>query len=263
MSRNQGWLRVPEVTVYFWVIKALSTAMGESTSDFLVHFIGPVPAVLLGFSGFVVAMIIQFWHRRYVAWSYWLAVVMVGVFGTMAADVLHVGLGVPYLVSSALFVIGLAAVFATWRAVEGTLSIHSIDSTRREVFYWLAVMATFALGTAVGDLAAYTLHLGYFLSAAVFAVVITIPAIGFWGFRLNSILAFWMAYVATRPLGASVADWLGKPRSVTGLGVGSGWVALVLTVAIACLVAFLTVTKRDVQRLEAIPPVVSEVAGRT
>ncbi len=248
MRRKSGLLRVPEVTAIFWVIKALSTAMGESTSDFLVHSIGPVPAVLLGFTGFVAAMVTQFWQRRYVAWSYWLAVVMVGVFGTMVADVLHVGFGIPYLLSSAFFVTGLAAVFVTWRAVEKTLSIHSVDTTRREVFYWLAVMATFALGTAVGDLTAYTLHLGYFSSAVIFAVVIALPAIGFWKFGLNSILAFWMSYIATRPLGASVADWLGKPQSVSGLGVGSGWVALFLTVAIACLVGSLTVTRRDVQQ---------------
>lgn len=243
----RGALRVPEITVLFWLIKGLSTAMGESTSDFMVHVMPPIAAVLVGFAGFAVAMAIQFTMRRYVAWAYWLAVVMVGVFGTMVADVLHVGFDVPYLVSAALFAVALAAVFIVWRSVEGTLSIHSIDSSRREVFYWLAVVATFALGTAVGDLAAVTFHLGYLLSATLFAVAIAIPAIGFARFRMNAIFAFWFAYVLTRPLGASVADWLGKPISASGIGAGNGLVALALTLAIAGLVAFLSVTRRDVQ----------------
>ena len=132
-------LRVPEITVLFWVIKGLSTAMGESTSDYLVNAMSPVIAVLLGFAGFVVAIIIQFSMRRYVAGAYWLAVVMVGVFGTMVADVLHVGFGVPYALSTPLFAAVLAANFVVWKRVEGTLSIHSIDTSRREVFYWIAV----------------------------------------------------------------------------------------------------------------------------
>ena len=153
-------LRVPEITVLFWVIKGLSTAMGESTSDYLVNAMSPVIAVLLGFVGFVVAIVIQFSMRRYVAGAYWLAVVMVGVFGTMVADVLHVGFGVPYALSTPLFAAVLAANFVAWKRVEGTLSIHSIDTARREVFYWIAVVSTFALGTALGDLSAVTLHLG-------------------------------------------------------------------------------------------------------
>jgi uncharacterized membrane-anchored protein len=240
-------LRVPEITAYFWIIKALSTAMGESTSDFLVKAIGPVPAVLLGFGGFAVAMVVQLTRRRYLAWSYWLAVVMVGVFGTMAADVLHVGFGVEYVASSVLFAVVLVAVFVTWRTTEKTLSIHSIDTFRREIFYWLAVITTFALGTAVGDLTAVAFHLGYLVSALIFAVLIAVPAIGYRWFNLNPVFAFWFAYVATRPLGASVADWLGKPVVDGGLGVGSGLVALALTLAIAGLVAYLAVTRRDVQ----------------
>ncbi len=247
MRTKLALLRVPEITAYFWIIKALSTAMGESTSDFLVKSIGPVPAVLLGFVGFVVAMIIQLTRRRYLAWSYWLAVVMVGVFGTMAADVLHVGFGVEYLVSSIFFAVGLMAVFVTWRATEKTLSIHSIDTFRREIFYWLAVIATFALGTAVGDLTAVAFHLGYLASAVIFAMLIALPVIGYRWFNLNPIFAFWFAYVATRPLGASVADWLGKPVADGGIGVGSGLVTLLLTLAIAGLVAYLSVTRRDVQ----------------
>ena len=241
-------LRVPEITAYFWIIKGLSTAMGESTSDYLVHSsLGPVPAVGLGFAGFVIALVLQFTRHRYVAWTYWLAVVMVGVFGTMAADVLHVGFGVPYFASSVLYAAALAAVFVTWQRAEKTLSIHSIDTPRREAFYWAAVVATFALGTAVGDLTAYTFQLGYFGSMLLFAGLICVPAIGYRWLNWNPVFAFWFAYVITRPLGASFADWAGKPASLSGLGLGNGRVALVLTAVIACLVAYLAITRRDVQ----------------
>jgi uncharacterized membrane-anchored protein len=243
----RGALRVPQITAYFWAIKALSTAMGESTSDYLVHAMNPELAVALGFLGFVAALALQFRARRYIAWTYWLAVVGVGVFGTMAADVLHVGFGVPYIASSLLYAIALAAVFTGWYRTEKTLSIHSVNTPRRELFYWAAVVATFAMGTALGDLTATTLGLGYLASGLLFAVVIAIPAIGYWRLRWNAIFCFWFAYVATRPLGASFADWLGKPKSAGGLGLGDGPVALALTIAIFCLVAFLAVTRRDVQ----------------
>jgi uncharacterized membrane-anchored protein len=247
-ATTPGALRVPEITAYFWVIKGLSTAMGESTSDFLVHVMNPVLAVGLGFVGFVIALALQFSVRRYIAWTYWFAVLMVGVFGTMAADVLHVGFGVPYTVSSTLYAIVLAVVFLSWQRTEKTLSIHSIDTPRREAFYWAAVVATFAMGTALGDLTAVTLHLGYFYSLVLYAALIIIPAIGYRWLRWNPILSFWLAYVITRPLGASFADWVGKPVTVTGLGWGDGRVSVVLFLLIACLVAFLAVTRRDVQR---------------
>ena len=248
---SRAALRVPEITVYFWVIKALSTAMGESTSDYLVHAMPPVLAVGLGFIGFVIALALQFSVRRYLAWTYWFAVLMVGVFGTMAADVLHVGFGVPYFASSALYAVALAAVFVTWQRTEQTLSIHTVDTARREAFYWAAVVATFAMGTAVGDMTAVTFHLGYFFSLVLFAGIITIPAIGYRWFSWNPILSFWFAYVVTRPLGASFADWVGKPVSLSGLGWGNGRVSLVLTIVIACLVAFLAVTRKDVQHHQA------------
>jgi len=241
-------LRVPEITVYFWVIKALSTALGESTSDYLVHRIHPVPAVLLGFTGFVIALALQFSMRRYVAWTYWFAVVMVGVFGTMAADVLHVGFHVPYIASSLLYAIVLALVFYTWDRTEHTLSIHTIDTARREAFYWAAVVATFAMGTALGDLTSITFHLGYFASGILFAALILIPAIGYRWFGMNSILAFWIAYVLTRPIGASFADWFGKPKAFHGLGYGAGTVAGVLAIIIFILVAYLAITHADEQQ---------------
>ncbi len=249
---TRGVLRVPEITVSFWVIKGLSTAMGEATSDYLVHTIAPVLAVLLGFTGFVVALILQFRKARYVAWTYWFAVVMVGVFGTMAADVLHVALGVPYTASSILYAVVLVAIFVTWQRTEKTLSIHSIDTPRREAFYWAAVVATFAMGTALGDFSAYTLHLGYFSSAIIFAGVIAIPAVGYRWFQWNGVLSFWLAYVVTRPLGASIADGLGKPTNVSGLGLGNSWVALAFGALIFGMVAYLATTGTGVQ--EALAP---------
>ena len=253
-------LRVPEVTAYFWIVKGLSTALGESTSDYLVHALHPVPAVLLGFCGFVAALALQFSMRRYLAWAYWFAVVMVGIFGTMAADVLHVGFGVPYFASAALYGVALATVFVTWHKSEKTLSIHSIDSARREMFYWVAVVATFALGTAVGDMTAVTFHLGYLLSILLFACVIVIPAVGYWRFHWNAIFAFWFAYVITRPLGASFADWMGKPTSAGGLGWGEGPVSFVLAILIFALVAYLAVTRADVQGDQVQQPVRHEGA---
>jgi len=247
-SAGPRLLRVPEITAYFWIIKALSTALGESASDFLVKTLGPIPAVLLGFVCFVGSLVLQFAMRRYVAAAYWLAVCMVGVFGTMAADVLHVGFGVPYAISTILYGIALVAVFVTWQKVERTLSIHSVDTPRREAFYWAAVVATFALGTAAGDLTSVNVGLGYAGSIVLFAVIILIPCVGFRWLRWNSVFAFWFAYVVTRPLGASVADWLGKPTSLGGLGVGGGVVSAILAVVIIALVAHLSVTKRDVQR---------------
>ncbi len=243
-----GALRVPEITVYFWIVKALSTAMGEATSDFLVKRLNPFVAVGVGFLAFVIALWLQFRVRRYTAWTYWFAVVGVGVFGTMAADVLHVGFKVPYIASSILYAVVLAAVFSSWNRTEHTLSIHSIDTVRREAFYWAAVVATFAMGTAVGDLTATTFHLGYGWSIVLFAGLIMVPAIGFKAFKWGAIFSFWFAYVVTRPLGASFADWVGKPKALSGLGHGDGVVALALSAIIFVFVAFLAVSKRDVQK---------------
>src|SRR5579883_223514 len=240
----QAMKKVPEITAIFWIIKLLSTAMGESTSDFLVYQINPHVAVVLGFLGLIVALILQFWVRRYIPWIYWLAVVMVAVFGTMAADVLHVVLGIPYWVSTTFFACVLAIVFVVWYLSERTLSIHSIYPGRRELFYWATVIATFALGTAAGDLTAATLGLGYFPSLILFAVLFALPGLAYWLLGLNEVFAFWFAYVVTRPLGASFADWVGKPY-LGGLGWGDGKIALVLTVLIIGLVGYLTITHRD------------------
>jgi uncharacterized membrane-anchored protein len=219
-----------------------------------VHRLPPVVAVALGGIALVAALVLQFMARRYVPWIYWLAVAMVGVFGTMAADVLHVGLGVPYVVSTAFFAVSLAVVFTLWYLSEKTLSIHSIYTTRREIFYWAAVMATFALGTAAGDMTAVTLHLGYLTSGMMFAVVVAVPAVAHRWFGLNTILAFWFAYIATRPLGASFADWMGVSHARGGLDLGAGPVSMALAILIAAFVLYMTVnpTAKDVANKQAV-----------
>lgn len=238
--------KVPEIIIYFWIVKLLTTAMGESTSDYLVYHINPYIAVALGGIGLLASLILQLSVRRYVAWIYWLAVVMVAIFGTMVADVMHIVLDIPYLVSTVFFLITLAVIFAVWYASEKTLSIHSISTRRRELFYWATVMATFALGTAAGDMTAATLQLGYFSSGVLFAVLFAIPALAYWLFGLNEVVAFWFAYIVTRPLGASFADWFGK-SSLGGLGLGDAKVSFVLTILIIGFVGYLTVTHKDIK----------------
>jgi uncharacterized membrane-anchored protein len=248
-DRSSPQTKVPEViTGYFWAIKILSTGMGEATSDFLAHRFPPLLAGSIGGLGLLTALLIQLSLRRYIASSYWLTVAMVSVFGTMAADGLHVELGVPYFACSGLYFVVLVAIFLTWQASEKTLSIHSIYTRRRELFYWAAVLITFALGTAVGDLTATALQLGYFASALLFSALFVIVALCYWLFRVNSVPAFWAAYVLTRPIGASFADWLGVPHSFGGLGWGRGTVALSLAVPMVALVAYLAVTHRDTRR---------------
>ena len=243
-----GVSKVPyRITAYFWIIKILTTAMGEALADFLALRYSPVLAGVVGTAVFAVALVLQFRAPRYRVWIYWFAVAMVAVWGTLAADGLHIGLGVPYAVSSAFFAVCLAAVFIAWYATERTLSIHSITTPRRELFYWATVLATFALGTAVGDLTATTLHLGFLTSGLMFTGLICLPALAYWKLGLNPVLAFWIAYVLTRPLGASYADWLGVPHHYGGVGLGRGLVALILSVVIVGFVAYLAVTRKDVQ----------------
>jgi uncharacterized membrane-anchored protein len=237
--------KVPEVTAGFWIAKVLTTGQGEATSDTLVHQLPPVVAVALGFVGLVIALALQFSAPRYRPWIYWFAVDMVAVFGTMAADVLHIQLGIPYLVSTIFFAVVLAVVFAVWYSTEHTLSIHTINTMRREVFYWLTVLATFALGTAAGDMTATTFHLGYFVSGVFFTILIAVPAVAHRWCGLNAIFAFWFAYIVTRPLGASYADWLGVSHARGGLNWGSGSVSVGMTVLILAAVALLARTRRD------------------
>ncbi|CAG6392017.1 hypothetical protein NMG29_30275 [Streptomyces cocklensis] len=242
VAAAQAWSKVPEVTVLFWVAKILTTGMGETTSDFLANSLGPAVGGALGLIGFVGSLWLQFRAPRYSAWTYWAAIVMVSIFGTMAADIVHV-VGIPYAVSTAVFVLAVAGILTAWHRSEGTLSIHSIRTRRRETFYWATVLATFALGTAAGDLTATSLHLGYFSSGVLFAALIAVPALARLA-GLNAVAAFWWAYVLTRPLGASFADWMGVSTGRGGLGWGTGPVSLVLAVLIAVLVACLAAHDR-------------------
>lgn len=239
--KNQQYaaVKVPAtITALFWLTKVLTTAMGESLSDYLA-VTSLIALALLGVLGLLAALWWQLRGDRFRAPAYWTAVSMVAVTGTIAADTLHVVLGVPYVASTLFYAVVLALVFWAWHRTEGTLSIHSIDTPRRELFYWATVMVTFALGTATGDLAASTMHLGYRDAGLVFTVLIAIPLVA-WRAGRSAVACFWSAYVLTRPLGASFADWVGKPHARTGLGFGDGTVSVVLIVAIVVLVAWAT-----------------------
>jgi uncharacterized membrane-anchored protein len=240
-----GLTKVPEIALIFWVLKLLTTGMGEAMSDFLGQKSVPL-AAFIGIFGLALALWLQLRQSQYRAPYYWFAVMMVAIFGTMAADGIHDGAGIGYPITTPLFAVVTAMIFAWWYRSEGTLSIHSITTRRRELFYWAAVLATFALGTAAGDLTALALNLGFLASIWVFAALIAVPAIGWWRFGMNPIVAFWFAYIVTRPLGASFADFFSKPTN-GGLGAGDGAVSAVALVIFAALVAYVTVTKCDVQ----------------
>ncbi len=250
-SSRRFLVKVPEITVLFWIVKILTTGMGETASDYLVRTVDPVLAV--GAAGLVLAvlLVVQFTVRSYRPWIYWATVAMVSVFGTMAADVAHIVVGIPYLVSTVAFAVVVAAVLTTWYRSERTLDVHSITTPRRETFYWVTVLATFALGTAAGDMTATTLHLGYLASGVLFAVAIAVPAVAHRWWGLNPVLAFWIAYVLTRPLGASFADWIAVPPARGGLDLGTGPISLVLIAAIAVAVARLAATHRAENRRTA------------
>lgn len=238
--------KVPEITLVFWIVKILTTGMGEACSDFLANT-NLVAGIGLALLAFVVALWLQLRTRRYVAPVYWFTVAMVAVFGTMAADGVHL-VGLPYAISTAFYAVVVTALFVFWYRTEGTLSIHSITTRRRELLYWATVFATFALGTAAGDLTADSMHLGFLTSGVVFAVAMIVPLLGWWRFRLNAVVAFWSAYVLTRPLGASFADWFGKPPSFgAGLGYGDGTVTAVSAAVIVVLVGYLSIRRNDIQ----------------
>jgi len=251
--------KVPEITALFWVVKILTTGMGEATSDFLANGSLAVAGVV-GFGGFCFALWLQFRVRRYYSAVYWLAAVSVAVFGTMAADGLHVGLGLPYAATVTLYALFLIVVLVAWYRSEGTLSIHSITTRRRELYYWCTVLATFALGTALGDFAATTLNMGFLDAGLAFTVLIAVPLLAWWKFGMNSILAFWFAYVVTRPLGASFADYLGKSKALGGLDFGDGTVAAAASVVIIALVGYAIATRSDIQRPDQADP--APAAGR-
>jgi uncharacterized membrane-anchored protein len=244
--------KVPEITAAFWILKLLTTAMGENASDYLMHA-NPYVGLAIGVTGFVVILWLQFRTRRYQPVAYWAAISMVAVVGTMAADVLHGGLGVPLVASTIACAVALIVTFLVWYRTEGTLSIHSITTRRREIFYWLTVSFTFALGTAAGDLTADTLGLGFLGSIVLFAVIMAVPVVGRFGFRLNGVVTFWFAYVVTRPLGASIADWLGKPARAGGVGLGDGPVAAVLIAAIVVCVTCIALWRGNSHTTNSAP----------
>jgi uncharacterized membrane-anchored protein len=238
--------KVPEVIALFWVVKILTTAGGEATSDFLKNWgniKGGGTEILL----FTVGLVLQFGTRRYRAVAYWFLAYAIAIFGTGVSDFLHLDVNIPYAGTTALWAVVLGVIFLVWHRTEGTLSIHSITTQRRECFYWATVFATFALGTALGDFTATALNLGYLASGILFSVLILIPAVAWWKFGLNAVVAFWCAYVVTRPLGASYADYISKPASLSGIGFGDGATALVFTVAVAILVLYLAVVRPDIQ----------------
>ncbi|WP_138732211.1 COG4705 family protein [Modestobacter excelsi] len=244
--------KVPEVTLFFWVIKVLATTVGETFADFLSGLglgLGGTTVLMTGV--FAIALAAQFRTRRYVPAVYWLTVVLISVVGTLVTDNLTDALGVPLVVSTVVFAVALAATFAAWYAKEGTLSIHSIVTGRREAFYWLAILVTFALGTAVGDLVDEKLGLGYWPTALVVALLIAAVAVSHLVFRANAVLTFWIAYVLTRPLGASLGDGLSQGRSDGGLGLGTTVTSVVFLLVILAVVSYLAVSKRDQTPLAA------------
>jgi uncharacterized membrane-anchored protein len=238
--------KVPEITALFWLVKILTTGVGESASDFLAQSSLWIPAALSAV-GLAIALVFQFRARRYQAVTYWSTVGMVAVFGTVLADVFRVGLNISLEVTTPLYAVLLAVVLGAWYRSERTLSIHSITTFRREAFYWATVLLTFALGTAAGDLTAFVVNLGFAKSAVLFALAILVPWALYRGRVLGAIPAFWIAYVLTRPLGASVADWLGKGKPL-GLGYGDGHITLIGSALIVLLVGYLAVTRVDAQR---------------
>jgi uncharacterized membrane-anchored protein len=246
--------KVPEVILLFWVVKILTTAGGEATSDYLKtygNFGGGGIEVLV----IVVGLLLQFGTRRYRAFAYWSLAFAIAITGTGVSDFLHLDAHIPYAGTTLLWAIVLAAIFWLWQRNEGTLSIHSIITQRREAYYWATVFATFALGTALGDFTATSLNLGYLDSGILFAIVIMIPALARWQLGLNGIAAFWMSYVITRPLGASFADYISKPKSLSGINFGDGPTAIVFAIAVFVLVTYLALARPDIQRpLQASMP---------
>ena len=239
--------KIPEITIYFWIIKILCTTVGETGADYLTYDMhwGLFPTTVFTSILLAVALLFQFRAKKYVAGIYWLAIVLISIVGTLITDNLTDYLKVPLEITTTVFGLALAGVFAIWYAVEKTLSIHTIYTVRREAFYWLAILLTFAVGTAAGDLFAERLELGYRLSAIIFAVLIVMVASTYYIFKANSVLTFWIAYILTRPQGASIADYLIHSKRHGGLGLGTVPVNGFFFFMIIGLVTYLAITKKD------------------
>ncbi|MBN9218343.1 MAG: hypothetical protein J0I79_10340 [Mesorhizobium sp.] len=240
--------RVPDVTVDFWLIKLMAVTMGETAADYLAVNLGlGLTMTSLIMTGvLLVALVFQFAQKRYIPWAYWLAVVLISVVGTLVTDNLVDNFGVRLETTTVAFSVVLAATFAVWYASERTLSIHTIYTTKREVFYWLAILFTFSLGTAAGDLVAETFNMGYLTTGLLFGGVIAVIALAYYVFKLNGILAFWLAYILTRPLGASFGDLLSQPLEYGGLGFGTTLTSVIFLGCIAALVFYMSMKRRDV-----------------
>ncbi len=248
--------RVPRVTVDFWVIKLMAVTVGETAADYLALNLGlglPLTSAIMT-GVLVLALVIQFAQKRYVPVWYWIAVVLISVVGTLLTDNLVDNLHVPLEVTTVACTVLLAATFALWYRSERTLSIHTIVTTRREAFYWLAILFTFALGTAAGDLVAEKLDVGYLMTAVLFAIVIAAIAVVHYAFKLNAVLAFWLAYILTRPLGASLGDLLSQPLEYGGLGLGTIVTSLIFLGIIAATVAYMSVANRGGELIEPADP---------
>jgi uncharacterized membrane-anchored protein len=248
VGHRPRWNKVPEVTAYFWIIKVLCTTVGETAADLLNENMGMgLTGVSLLMSGLLaVVLVIQFRTTAYRAGVYWLAVALISVVGTLISDNLTDNLGVPLETSTAVFAVALAVTFFVWYRREGTLSIHSVDTVSREAYYWLAVLFTFALGTAAGDLVAERMALGYPVSALLFGLAIAAVAVVHFALGLNAVLSFWIAYVLTRPLGASIGDYLSQPTGDGGLGFGTVITSVLFLAVILGMVVYLAITRRDV-----------------
>jgi uncharacterized membrane-anchored protein len=245
--------KVPEITIYFWVIKILCTTVGETAADLLNENLGLglTNTTYIMAAALIVVLVFQFRAKKYVPGIYWLAVVLISVVGTLFSDNLVDNLGVELQTTTIAFSVILAAVFGTWYLSERTLSVHTIVTSKREAFYWLAILFTFALGTSAGDLVAEKLELGFLPSVGIFAGAIAIVTVAHLRFKLNAILAFWIAYILTRPLGASIGDYLSQPVEETGLGLGTILTSLIFLSAILALVVYLTISKRDLIAVSA------------
>jgi uncharacterized membrane-anchored protein len=249
--------KVPEVTVWFWIIKILATTVGETAADFLNTNLklGLTGTSLIMSALLIVVLFFQFRLRQYVPGVYWLAVVLISVVGTLITDNLVDNFGVALETTTIAFSIALAATFAAWYASERTLSIHTIYTTRREAFYWLTVLFTFALGTAAGDLVAERFSIGYGPSALIFAGLIAVVYFAHVKLDMNAVLAFWIAYILTRPLGASIGDFMSQPKDAGGLALGTTVTSAIFLLTILAVVVYLTRTKAD--RIEGREPAAS------
>jgi uncharacterized membrane-anchored protein len=255
--------KVPEVTIYFWIIKILCTTVGETAADLMKEELGlglTNTTYIMG-AALIAILVVQFRSRKYIPWVYWLAVVLISIVGTLITDNLVDNAGVPLETTTIAFSAALAVVFAVWYAVERTLSVHTIVTSRREAFYWLAILFTFALGTSAGDLFAEKMELGYLPSLGIFAGAIAVIAVAHFRFKLNAILAFWLAYILTRPLGASIGDFLSQPVGETGLGLGTILTSVIFLSAILALVVYLSLTKRDLIAVSATEAQLAAGAG--